>query len=126
MENKMNKVEVTNYFDTGLSPGFSNLRWLELEDVSLGEGAFGAVYDVRRTNTGPAKTSFVAKIFKNGSGNNPIQGFNTVQTLQQNIMNIDQGMKTAGTKGISSFSFFDGFPLLSFQGRINKDRKSVV
>ena len=116
----MNKVEVTNYFDTGLSPGFANLRWLELEDVPLGEGAFGAVYDVRRTNTGPAKTSFVAKTFKTGSGNNPIRGFNTVQTLQQKIMNIDQGMKTAGTKGISSFSFFDGFPLLSFQGRINK------
>ena len=115
----MKKVEVINYFDTGFAPGLSNLRWMELEDTSIGEGTFGAVFDVRRTNLGNLKTKFVVKIFKTGSSNNPAQGFNTIQALQQKMINIDKGMKAAGRNGISSLAFFDGFPLLSLQGRVN-------
>ncbi len=115
----MLKVELHKYFDTGFSPELSNIKWFEIPDSPFAEGGFGAIYDINRTSSGKLRTQFVLKIFKPGTSNNAVQGLKTIQSLQRKILDKDRQFKSNGKKGITSLSFFDGFPVLSFNGKMN-------
>ncbi|MHB8336990.1 MAG: protein kinase domain-containing protein [Ignavibacteriaceae bacterium] len=114
----MLKVELQKFFDTGFCPEISNVKWFELPDAPFAEGGFGAIYDVNRTSSGNLKTLFVLKIFKPGTSNNSAQGLKTIQALQQKILDKDRQLKSNGKKGVASLPFFDGFPVLSFTGKM--------
>lgn len=115
----MLKVELQKYFDLGFCPELSNVKWFELPDAPFAEGGFGAIYDVNKSNFGKHRTQLVLKIFKSGANNITAQNLKTVQALQQKIFEKDQQIKSIGKNGIASLPFFDGFPLLSFNGKMN-------
>ena len=94
------------------------MSWLQLANAPFAEGAFGAIYEIKKTNIGNLKNEIVAKIFKVGTGS-VVQGLKTISTLQQRIVVKDRDLKAAGKKGVAAMSMFDGFPLISFDGRLN-------
>jgi len=112
------KVDITNTYQTDLFLSLPNIKSIEFNDVELGSGQYGSVYEVVSINNTQSLNNpkLVIKIFKEHSPNITNHLYNTTLSLQKAIKETNTKRKAESKKNIDQFPALKCLPLISFQG----------
>lgn len=105
---------------TSLSPQFdTTIQTIELKDKPFASGGFGALYFCQSINNISLPQPQVVKIFYDEE--NTLKGFQTIQKLQENVIQLNQYKKSQNLKLVQEYNALFALPQLSFKATLDNE-----
>jgi serine/threonine protein kinase len=115
----MKTIQITGYKSSNLNPLYSSVSSIEIEDNPFDSGAFGEVYISRKINGRTLPVPQVVKVFIDDGSGSSVRGLRTIEQLQQQIINLNNELKSKQEKPIENVVALGALPQFSYTGTLN-------
>jgi hypothetical protein len=117
----MHRVTGITSLSSGFTPEYGNIQTLDLEGPVFDGGSFGDVYDLLAVNGAPPPSPQIVKVLRDNGCDSARRGFETIEKLQQKILDDNRARRAAGDPAIQTLPALRALPQFSFRGQMGSE-----
>jgi serine/threonine protein kinase len=112
-------VNISRFKSSLLNPEFDSVQTIEIETLPFAEGGFGRLHHCLKINGQAPRVPQVIKIFVEVDSGVHLQGFKTIQKLQEKMISLNHQRRQKNEPALDQVPLLFALPQFSYEGMMN-------